>query len=66
MEEVCTKVLTLEPDNVKALLRRGSARLKQRNSDGAQADLQRCAPASAPALAPAAHAHCGALLCIAG
>ena len=36
--------MALEPDNVKALLRRGRARLQLRDSDGALQDLTRRAP----------------------
>ncbi len=65
MVEVCGKVLALEPDNVKALLRRGGAFLKLRDSERSQADLQRRAPSFACApCATQPHACCS--LCNAG
>ncbi|KAH0832220.1 hypothetical protein J3R83DRAFT_13183 [Lanmaoa asiatica] len=41
VERDCTKVLALNPDNVKALFRRGQARRALGNLDGAQADLDK-------------------------
>jgi hypothetical protein len=40
-EEHCVKALAIEKDNVKALFRRGRARVGRRNLDGAKEDFDR-------------------------
>ena len=38
----CKEVLTYEPDNIKALLRRANAYLKKKNYTDAKVDIDKC------------------------